>query len=148
MFSGTLRKNLDRHNSFSDSAIWNAIDASHCSRYINASHGLSEKVDDRGGGFSIGVRQLLCLARIVLERKKIVFLDEATGHIDAETEKLVRCTVEKEFKTSTVLAVAHHLDTILDFDRFFKIENGKAIMVPKTLVKGSSDMASNREVLS
>ncbi len=62
----------------------------------------------------------------MLPDPKIVFLDEATGHIDEDTEGLVDMTVENEFKNVTVLAVAHRLRTISSFDRFIKIENGKA----------------------
>ncbi len=133
MFSGTLRENLDPEDKHQDSAIWNAIYACHCSIFVSSSDGLYADVGDTGSNFSIGARQLICLARAVLQSKKIVFLDEITGYVDSEMENLISKTLNEEFKTSTILCVAHRLATIRKFDRFVKIENGRAIEMSKDL---------------
>ncbi len=133
MFSGTLRKNLDPENKYEDSSIWKALDACYCSAFASSAGGLSSDVENAGSNFSIGVCQLFCLARTMLKCNKIVFLDEITGFIDTKTENLIIETLEKEFKSCTILCIAHRLATIRNFDRFVKIEGGKAIEMPKDL---------------
>ncbi len=88
--------------------------------------------------FSILNSRILFCCFFLPDPPKIVFLDEATGHIDEKTEKLVESTVEEQFGDCTVLAIAHRLDTISGFDRFVKLENGKAIEVSKHQVVGNS----------
>ncbi len=73
MFSGTLRNNLDPEHRYSDREIWKAISASHCEDFVPIRTDIDEEVAEFGSNFSVGARQLFCLARTVLERRKVFF---------------------------------------------------------------------------
>jgi multidrug resistance-associated protein (MRP) len=128
MFTGTIRQNIDPTNSYTDEEIWRSIDLAHLGDYIKTlPAGLEHKVSEGGSNFSVGQKQLFCLARTLLRRSKILVLDEATAAVDVETDNLIQRTIRKEFKESTVLTVAHRLETIQDYDRVVVMDNGRAI---------------------
>ncbi|KAJ7822606.1 P-loop containing nucleoside triphosphate hydrolase protein [Mycena leptocephala] len=119
-----LRHNLDPSGTCTDKEIWMALDKI---GLISAVSDLPNKLEtllDEGGSFSAGQRQLLCLARVLLRRRHIVVLDEASSSLDAETERKFRDIVRTDLTDCTVFAVAHRIETIVDFDMIIVMEDG------------------------
>lgn len=129
LFSGsTIRENLDPFQSFSEKQIYNALNDVHMSDRINElPDGLSSIVAEGGSNFSVGQRQLLCLARAILRKNKILVLDEATANVDSRTDQLLQEAVSKSFSGATIIAVAHRLDTVIDYDRILVLGKGEVL---------------------
>lgn len=126
LFSGTVRTNLDPFKSKSDDDIWAALELSHLKTFISGlDKGLEHEVQEGGENLSVGQRQLLCLARALLRKSKVLVLDEATAAVDLETDALIQQTIRREFSNSTILTIAHRLNTILDYDRILVLEQGR-----------------------
>ena len=141
IFSGTIRMNLDPFKQKNDQDLWKALDLAGLNDFVN---GLENKLDyecaEGGENLSVGQRQLICLARALLRKTKILILDEATASIDHQTDKQIQLTIRKEFNNCTVLTIAHRLNTIMDSSRIMVLDNGRIVQfdTPQNLLKNKS----------
>ncbi|XP_046475187.1 multidrug resistance-associated protein 1 isoform X1 [Neodiprion pinetum] len=138
LFSGTLRLNLDPFEQHTDDQVWKALEHAHLKEFVKGlPSGLLHEVTEGGDNLSVGQRQLICLARALLRKTRVLILDEATAAVDLETDDLIQRTIREEFKNCTVLTIAHRLNTILDSDRVIVLDKGYITEFddPETLIQ-------------
>ncbi|KJZ71495.1 hypothetical protein HIM_09134 [Hirsutella minnesotensis 3608] len=149
LFSGTIRSNLDPFSDHSDdvlrdclcrvhlvdsqpatpanepsSATDSAATSTLVTKNVNIFRDLDSGISESGGNLSQGQRQLLCIARAIVSRPKIMVLDEATSAVDMATDALIQRSIREEFTDSTLIVIAHRLSTIADFDRILVMSDG------------------------
>ena len=128
LFDGTLRSNMDPKGQYDDYEIKKALDKVHFNWKLlgdKKNKRLDFHVCENGSNFSLGEKQLICFARAILQKKKIVIFDEATSNCDKSAERqMIKC-IQNDFKDSTVLIIAHKLVNIMNCDRVLVLDKGK-----------------------
>ncbi|CAK5268515.1 unnamed protein product [Mycena citricolor] len=156
ILSGTLRSTLDVFEEYEDKDIFEALRRVHLippaddgadsvtpdsESEINANvfKNLDSPVSEGGDNFSTGEKQLLCMARAILKRSKVLVMDEATASVDYATDELIGKTIREEFAGSTILTIAHRLRTVIDYDRILLLDKGQVLEfdAPATLLANS-----------
>ncbi|KAJ3015358.1 UNVERIFIED_CONTAM: Multidrug resistance-associated protein 1 [Siphonaria sp. JEL0065] len=126
LFDGTVRSNLDPTNKYSDDDIWYALECCGMKEYVSSlSEKLESPITEGGANLSAGQRQLICLAKVLLKKSKILIMDEATSSVDAESDLRIQESMKTHFKDATVVSIAHRLNTIAAFDKILVLEHGK-----------------------
>ena len=112
LFNGTLKRNLDPSGTHSDEEIIKVLkDVKLWDKYKD--HGLNFEIEASGSNLSQGEKQLICFGRAVIDSHKVILMDEATANIDLFTEKIIQTLVVEKFQNSTILMIAHKLETIM-----------------------------------
>jgi len=128
LFSGTIRSNLDVYGKHTDAELWEVLRLVHLGGQAQGwQHGLDHEVKEKGENLSMGTAQLICLARVLLKRPQILFMDEATASVDAETDKFVQETIRKPGvlpDKCSIVTIAHRLHTVIDYDRIVLLAQG------------------------
>ncbi|KAJ2892797.1 hypothetical protein IWW38_003080 [Coemansia aciculifera] len=122
LLEGTLRNNIDPFGQYADVEITAAIEACQLGGL-----GADKWIESGGRNLSAGQQQLVSICRAVLRRKKILVLDEATANVDEHTEQVIGAVIEREFKQSTVLIIAHRLEATASCNRILVMDGGRLV---------------------
>ncbi|OAQ27712.1 P-loop containing nucleoside triphosphate hydrolase protein [Linnemannia elongata AG-77] len=145
LFQGTFRYNLDPLSRHSEQDLWQVLETSDLKTYVQQQEGgLDAEVQAQGENLSVGQRQLVCLSRALLAKSKVVVLDEATASVDLATDALIQRAIRHDFAASTVITVAHRINTIIDYDRILVMDGGQVaeFAAPQVLLRDSGSAFS------
>ncbi|GIX67437.1 multidrug resistance-associated protein 1, partial [Caerostris extrusa] len=138
LFTGTLRTNLDPFGTYSEEALWQSLEQAHLKNFVTSlEKGMEHEISEGGENLSVGQRQLVCLARALLRKTKVLILDEATAAVDVETDELIQSTIRTQFSDCTIITIAHRLNTIIDYDKVIVLGKGEIVEMdkPENLLK-------------
>ncbi|XP_022257889.1 multidrug resistance-associated protein 4-like isoform X2 [Limulus polyphemus] len=141
LFTGPMRRNIDPFNENDNHKLLQVLEEVQLKEVVEKlPGGLDTELAEGGSNFSVGQRQLICLARALLQKNRILVLDEATSNVDPRTDALIQKTIREKFRHCTVLTIAHRLHTIMDSDRVLVLETGRIeeFDEPYTLMKNES----------
>ncbi|KAH9167753.1 hypothetical protein AeNC1_018073, partial [Aphanomyces euteiches] len=137
---------LDPFDQYTDAELWDVLNKVRLTTRISSEPDkLLSIVQENGDNYSVGERQMLCMARALLRQCRIVIMDEATAAIDHETDQNLQRVIREEFASSTVLTIAHRLDTVLDNDRILVFDQGTIVQndTPANLIQAGSGIFYN-----
>lgn len=160
LFTGTIRSNMDPFGEYADEEICAALGRAHLlggggsgaggEEESSSSSLLDFTVMEGGANYSQGQRQLLCLARAMLRKSRIIIMDEATASVDHETDGKIQRTIRSEFRgSSTVLCIAHRLKTVIEYDKILVLDKGRVVEFgsPRELLKGNASSGSLFQIM-
>ena len=128
LFNGTLRFNLDPQGIYTDDELLELTSQAALDKLIaRDDKGLDQPIEEHGQNLSSGEKQLLWIWRAILKKNKIVLMDEATANIDIKTEQVIQKLIKEKFKDSTVITIAHRLNTIINSDKVLVLDRGEVV---------------------
>ncbi|CAH9144582.1 unnamed protein product [Cuscuta epithymum] len=145
MFMGTVRGNLDPLGEYTDEQIWEAIDKCQLGDEVRKREcKLDSAVVENGENWSVGQRQLMCLGRVLLNKRKVLVLDEATASVDTISDNLIQQIVNQHFSGSTVITIAHRITSVVESDMVLLLDHGLVLEYdsPKRLLQDKSSLFS------
>jgi ATP-binding cassette subfamily C (CFTR/MRP) protein 4 len=123
-FTGTVRENIDLTGKYTDEEIWNAMRTVNLKKLFS---NLDHRISSAEANFSLGQKQLLCLARAIVRNNKIIIIDEVAAHMDRDSEEMIFRIVREKFSNCTVLMITHKLDYIRECDKVMVLDNGRIV---------------------
>lgn len=147
LFQATVRYNIDPLDQASDEELWRVVEQANLGDKVRAEdRGLDMMVETDGENFSVGEKQLICLARALVRKNKIILLDEATASLDLRTDQLIQNTIQTSFSSCTVLTIAHRINTVMQYDKIMVLDQGMMVEcdTPENLLRSGGVFAQMR----